>query len=326
MIKHIVENCQRMVYYDCNILCVCGGNIMAYVRTVKFSYYTVCEVNDKEGREPIRFDFERWIAKARESDVEKKEIEIDGLIARLEEYEGDAEHRIWKLRFMKLRDTNIPSIVKREEDAKPIELEDDEYIGEDLLMIYDPEIQVAMIQCNRFAMSKGKLEKYLNRIWGDTDCRIVLIHINKAINYNQLKKKNFRKLEVRMSNIHAVENTHRPFASIVNSYNTMGSKAGVMAFSLGRGRQSKEGLSTSEVPIMLDDIYDNMDIVDNAILKVRDDDNNSNIDIVDLFDNCLHEYIDFRLEKRTALAFGYATRIMVQKYLGRKDEITRLLA
>ena len=299
---------------------------MEYTRTVKFSYYTVCEVNDKDGREPIRFDFERWIDKARESEIEKKEVEIDGLIARLEEYEGDVEHRIWKLRFMKLRDTNIPSIVKKEEDAKPIELEDDEYIGEDLLMIYDSEIQVSMIQCNRFAMSKGKLEKYLNKVWGDTNHRIILIHINKAINHSQLKKKNFRRLEVRMSNIHAVENTHRPFANIVNSYNAMGSKAGVMAFSLGRGRQSKEGLSTSEVPIMLDDIYDNRDIVDNAILKVRDDDDNSNIDIVDLFDNCLHEYIDFKLEKRTALEFEYATKIMMQRYLDRKEEIKNLLA
>jgi len=76
---------------------------------------------------------------------------------------------------------------------------------------------------------------------------------------------------------------------------------------------------------MLDDIYDNRDIVDDAILKVKDDDNNSNVDIVDLFDNCLHEYIDFKLEKRTALAFEYATRIMVQRYLDRKEEIKNLL-
>ena len=69
--------------------------------------------------------------------IEKKEIEFDNVIARLEELEGDNENKIWKLRFMKLRDTNIPSIVKKEEEAKPIALDDDEYIGEDMLMIYD---------------------------------------------------------------------------------------------------------------------------------------------------------------------------------------------
>lgn len=77
---------------------------------------------------------------------------------------------------------------------------------------------------------------------------------------------------------------------------------------------------------MLDDIYENMDIVDDAILKVRDDDNNSNVDIVDLFDNCLHEYIDFKLEKRTTLAFDYATKMMVRRYIERKPEVKDLLS
>lgn len=298
---------------------------MAYIRTVKFSYYTVCEVNDKNGEDPIRFDFERWISKAAKLEIEKKEVEVDGLIVRLEKFEGEERNQLWKLRFMKLRDTNIPSIVKREEDAKPIELEDDEYIGEDLLMLYDPEIQVAMIQCNRFAMSKGKLEKYLNKIWDEIEHRIVLIHINKTINQTLLKKKNFRRLEIRLSNIHSIEETDRPLSRIINSYNTVGGKAGTISFSLGRGRQQKEGLSPSQIPIMIDDIYENRDIVDNAVLKVRDDDDNSNVDIVDLFDYCLHEYIDFKLEKRTALAFDYATKVMIDRYIERKPEIRGLL-
>jgi len=299
---------------------------MAYIRTVKFSYYTVCEVSKKNGGNPVRFDFERWIDKAVKTGIEKKEIEVDGLIVRLEELEGEEENQIWKFRFMKLRDTNIPSIVKKEEDAKPIELEDDEYIGEDLLMIYDPAIHVAMIQCNRFAMSKGKLEKYWNKIWDDAEHRIVLIHIGKLINYSGLKKKNVRRLEMRLSNIHAIEDTHRPFSKIVNSYNDIGGKAGTISFSLGRGKQSKGGLNPSEMPIMLDDICANMDIVDSAVLKVKDDDDATNIDIVDLFDNCLHEYIDFKLEKRTVLAFEYATGIMSMKYGDRKPEIKELLA
>lgn len=291
----------------------------------KYYLHTVFEVNDKEGGAPVRFDFEKWINKAVESDIEKKEIEVDGLIVRLEAIEGERENQVWKLRFIKLRDTNIPSIVKKEEGAKPIELEDDEYIGEDLLMLYDPEIQVAMIQCNRFAMSKGKLEKFLNKIWGDSDYRIILIHINKSINYAQLKKRNFRRLELRLANIHAIEDTHRPLSNIINSYNAVGSRAGTVSFSLGKGRQPKEGLSPLQIPIMLDDIYENMDIVDDAILKVRDDDN-SNVDIVDLFDNCLHEYIDFKLEKRTTLAFDCATKMMVRRYIERKPEVKDLLS
>lgn len=303
-----------------------GENRVAYSRTIKFGYYTVCVVNEEQGNDPIRFDFESWISKAVNKGIEKKEIEFDNVIARLEELEGDNENKIWKLRFMKLRDTNIPSIVKKEEEAKPIALDDDEYIGEDMLMIYDSENQVAMIQSNRFAMSKGKLEKYINKVWDEPKQRIVLLHISKLVNSFELAKKNYRNLVLRLANIHPIEDTHRPFSKIVNSYYDVGGKAGTVTFSLGRGRQSKTGLNREAIPIMLDDIYSNMDIVSDAVLKVKDDDDNSSVDIVDLFDNTLCEYVEFKLEKRAALEFQYASRLMIERYLQRKEEICRLLA
>lgn len=299
---------------------------MAYTRTVKFSYYTVNMMDNEQDASPKRFDFEAWIKKAVENNIEKKEIEFDNVIARLEELEGDERTEIWKIRFLKLRDTNIPSIVKKSEEAKPIELEDDEYIGEDLLLIYDSEKSVAMVQCNRFAMSKGRLEKYLNKVWDDPEHRIVLLHICKTTNSEELKKKNFRYLCVRLANIHAVEENHRPLSKIINSYNEIGGRTGTLVFSLGRGRQPKMGLNQEQVPIMLDDIYDNMDIVTDAVLKVRDDDDTSSVDVIDLFDNSVCEYIDFQLEKRTALEFQYATNLMIGKYLERKEEIYELLS
>lgn len=299
---------------------------MGYTRTVKFSYYTVCIMENEQGKLPKRFDFETLIKKAIDEGVEKKEIEFDNMVARLEEIEGDEESGIWKIRFLKLRDTNIPSIVKKREEAKPIELEDDEYIGEDLLMIYDPQKSIAMIQCNRFAMSKGKLEKCINQVWNNPQYRIVLLHISKATNPAELKKKNFRYLCMRLANIHAVEENHRPLSRIINSYHEIGGKAGTLVFSLGRGRQPRMGLNQEQVPIMLDDIYENRDIVTDAVLKVRDDDDTSGVDIIDLFDNSACEYIDFQLEKRTALEFQYATNLMLGKYLERKEEIYGLLS
>ena len=311
----------RFIYYKGQY----GGKwYMAYKRTIKFSYYTVCSVNEKEGTDPKRFDFEAWIEKAEKLIVEQKEIEFDGTIARLECLEGDSANHIWKIRFLKLRDTNIPSIVKKEEEAKPLELEDDEYIGEDLVMIYDPKNQVAMIQSNRFAFSKGKLEKYLNKIWGVDEQKIVLLHISKKIDVAKIKGKQSRSLILRLANVHPIEETDRPLSKIINAYATMGGKAGNVAFTLGRGSGKKAGLDGVQVPIMLDDIYDNQDIVDDAILKIRDDDTNS-IDIVDLFDFSLHEYIEYKLEKRTTLEFDYATRQMIEKYKDRKPEIDKLL-
>ena len=298
---------------------------MAYTRTVKFDYYTICMMERKGDASPSKFDFERWIKKVVDEGYEKKEVEVDNIIARLEELEGDKKNNVWKIRFLKLRDTNIPSIVKKEEEAKPIELDEDEYIGEDLLMLYDPDIRVAMVQCNRFSLGKGKLEKFLNAIWNDEERKIVLLPISKKLNMKELKKKNFRRLELRVANIHAIEDTHRPLGKIINSYNDIGGKAGTIVFSLGRGRQPKEGLCQEQIPIMIDDVCDNLDIVTGAVLKVRDDDSPDDFDIINIFNNAVCEYIGFKLEKRTALEFTYATRLMTEKYAARKSDIKNIL-
>lgn len=74
---------------------------MAYKRTVKFSYYTVCMMEDEQDVSSKRFDFEAWIKKVVDDNMEKKEIEFDNVIARLEELEVDTESGIWKIRFFK---------------------------------------------------------------------------------------------------------------------------------------------------------------------------------------------------------------------------------
>lgn len=300
---------------------------MAYVRTIKFIYYTVCIscYEEKGYTNPTRFDFESWIYKAESMSIEQKTIDFDGIKARLEEYSGDKVHGIWKFRFMKLRDTNIPSIVKEEEEAKPIELEDDEYIGEDLLMIYDRENQVAMLQCNRFALGKGKLEKYLNRVWDKKDENIVLCPISQTVDVNKTRKKNYRRLLLRFENLHPIEKNHRPFSQIVNSYYDMGGINGEVVISLGRGKKGETGLSQEQMPGMLNDIYENRDIISDAVLKIKDDDDAS-VDIVNLFDNTLCGYVDFKLEKRTTLEFGYATGLMIREYEREKENINELLS
>ena len=298
---------------------------MSYKRVVKFDYYTVCVVNENDAEKSTRrFDFEKWIKKVSDDKLERHDIDVDGLIARIEELEADDTNQVWKLRFIKLRDTNIPFKVKVNETAKPISLENDEYIGEDMLMIYDPLNQIAMIQCNRFSMTKGKLEKFLNYIWNEDGKRIVLLHISQKLSMKELKNKNYRKLELRLANIHAVEEGHSTLRKIINCYNDIGGKSGSIIFSLGRGKQPKEGLNKSEIPIMLDDICENMDIVSSAKLKVRDDDSSS-IDLIDLFNNCLCEYITFDFEERATLDFNYASSIMASRYSESKEKILNIL-
>ena len=145
-----------------------------------------------------------------------------------------------------------------------------------------------------------------------------------TIDAKKLKKKQYKRLLLRFENLHPIEKNHRPFSQIVNSYYEMGGITGEVIISLGRGRR-KSGLNQEKVPQMLEDIYENQDILSDAALKVKDDDDDS-VDIINLFDNALCSYIDFQLEKRTVLDFGYATNLMVDVYEGNKGEIEQLIS
>ena len=85
------------------------------------------------------------------------------------------------------------------------------------------------------------------------------------------------------------------------------------------------GLNKEQMPEMLNDIYDNRDIISDAVLKVKDDDDAS-VDIVNLFDNTLCSYVDFKLEKRMTLEFEYATDLMIKKYEIDKESINEILS
>lgn len=69
----------------------------------------------------------------------KKKIEFGKLLVRIDEIKYDENNDLWALRLMKLRDDNIPSKVKEDEIAEPINLEADEYIGEDMSILYEKE-------------------------------------------------------------------------------------------------------------------------------------------------------------------------------------------
>lgn len=119
-------------------------HVSGYTRNIKFQYFQIIIESEKQ---KFQFCFEDWAVYIDKEELVRKNLELKGLKARIEVYENDKDNnKIWTMRFMKLRDTNIPSKVKENEIAIPVELADDEYIGEDVTFLYDEEYGIAMIQ------------------------------------------------------------------------------------------------------------------------------------------------------------------------------------
>ncbi|WP_049775606.1 DUF6731 family protein [Caldicellulosiruptor kronotskyensis] len=136
-------------------------------RKVKFEYFEV--VSRKKNQSPETpdepFDLTRWINIADGYSLEARTFDYSDERVRLERMKYFDDTNLWLLNFLRLRETDIPLRGKIDQEAEPIELDDDEFIGEDVSMLYDPELNVVMLQRNIRSLGATGIEKYLNLLW-----------------------------------------------------------------------------------------------------------------------------------------------------------------
>ena len=295
-------------------------------RTIKFNYYRA-HIQEKDGRswsESKLFDFEKWIEIVMALGVENSTKTVENVKVRLENCRASHKNEgFWGIRIMKLRDTNIPSIVKETKAARAVELADDEYIGEDLNILYDAKDFLFMIQSNKYALGTKKLEKYINAVYGDKNFKISLRPICDEVDLKKFKKKSYKSLEVTFSNEVQMNGGKSSLSSIIKGTRPFGCIKG--SISLGLGRSDIETLSKEEIENALSDIADNQDVITGAKIKIQDDDMHT-IDIIDLFTCICHNFIGFVLEKRTTLGFEYAMDKMEAKYIENRGRILIILS
>ncbi|OLS02191.1 DUF6731 family protein [Tissierella creatinophila] len=306
-----------------------------YRRNIKFQYF---QVTIQKENEKHLFSFDDWAVYLDKENLICKSIELKGLKARVEKYHNDESNNLWVIRFMKLRDTNIPSAVRESEEAVPVTLDDNEYLGEDVNMLYDESNGIAMIQSNRFSLSYTRIQELVNNI---NPFEGFDIFINPIIEKtkSKLDNKKSKKITLGFANIERpISKTKSALSDIINSYFNIQALSGQVIFSVGRKKnivkknvlgklvelKENRNLDTKSVSELIDDIYDNQAIITNAKIEIRDDDGPS-LEIIDLFDNVYHDYVTFILEARQTLGFEYVSNEMMYIYLGRKSTIERSL-
>ncbi len=122
--------------------------------------------------------------------------------ARLDRCEFDSDCKLWCLSFLRLRETNIPSIAKEESEAEPIELGDDEFIGEEARALYDVQTRILTLQRNVHSLGPTGIETYLNSIWAGNEEMIYLRPICPLDILDRVDAATeFRKISIRFADI-----------------------------------------------------------------------------------------------------------------------------
>lgn len=293
-------------------------------RNIKFRYYKLEQQHKEKNKwhSDGSFDFIAWLDKVENNNLLTTTVELNDTKARVEKIKYYDKNQLWVLRFMKLRDENIPTIAKENNEAEDIPLNDDEYIGEDVYVLYDECNKIAMVQSNRFSLGTERLAEYMNKILNnDNKMRVKMKPIMKEINISKLKGKKYKTIELGFANIISdVPNSKSSLSSIMNTYRKFHGVSGHISISLGRTKG--DTLNIVEIENLLNEVpeYDN---IVSAKIRVKDDDS-EHMEWVDLFDNLMQDVIPFHILKRSSIGFDYAANNMIDCYTKRQGELINL--
>lgn len=292
-------------------------------RNIKFQYFVVYRQR-KEGNRWIgieKFDIEQWISIVEREELVTKAIEMEGTKGRIEAFSYHDKEEAWTFQFMKLREDNVPSIAKENEKAAKIPLQPDEYLGEDLYMLYDNNNKIAMVQINRFSFGVKRLEEFFTTVWNKENERIRFKAVTEKYGWSPNQRRKCKSIEVSFANVQNSLDSYsdNSLGKIMNCFNKLDGVTGKIRISLGRSR--RETLNIDEVNELVDEALRD-ESVNGLKLKVKDDDDRP-VNEIDLFDDVCSDILSFTGDKNN-WNYVYAVSRMLARYIERKEKLVRL--
>ncbi|CAM3489062.1 hypothetical protein FTE24_006405 [Saccharibacillus sp. WB 17] len=198
-----------------------------------------------------------------------------------------------------------------------MELEDDEYLGEEVSALYDESRNILMLQRNKYSLSPTGIEDYFNLSWGGNET-LSLRAIAIPDPFMLARRPTiYRKINLRLANVTQAKeqgilnNLNSRLSQIVDSF---GSLNGVNAqITITMGMKKEENLNEEEVGRILNDIEENPELFSGAEITVKESDEGK-VELIDLLNNVAHDYATFRMEARTTLNHYAIAEAMYLKY------------
>lgn len=290
-------------------------------RAIKYYYYTAEMEKKGEQGKPEDFNVAQWLIGVKADPGLQRVIHLKNCDVRLDVLDKDTinGNEFYSARVYKVRDTNIPVKLADGHDAEPIELEEDEYIGEDLNILYDYQLNVCMIQRNRMSIGVSRLAEWAMKDIADYD--ILFRPLGQSYNIGKFRKKKIRSLDITMGNINE-QTKGTALSDLIKGAADIGGLNVSISISVGRKRNRE--LSKDGAMQLIKEITDNREDVTRARVKVKDDDN-APIETVDLIDDLLNDIIVYNIEHKSTLDFRTEKQQMLQKYLERREEIAGMV-
>lgn len=222
-------------------------------KKVKFDYVRVItskwDINKRVSTDHKPFKLEVLLNEALSKSIEERTSKYYGeevILQRIEKIEKE-HSTFWKLQFVKQRTAEVPGIIiKGPNEYKPLELEENEYIGEEVSALYHEDTNVLMIQRNRNALGVTGIQTFFNNVLYDLKNVIELKPVPFTSNIKELKKLKLRKIEVNFADVLLDSDKNSALINVIRGARKIESLNTKVTFSIGRGSKDRS-LSPEEV-------------------------------------------------------------------------------
>lgn len=292
-------------------------------KPIKYIYY---QLFNSDGSNDDRFSMVPLIEVLSSISLKERIMDIDNDKYRLEDIykENWLGIKCYHLRFMRLDEANIPNMSYDNRESAPLELNDGEYLGTPLHILYDIDNEVFMIQQSRTTMTVSKLNRYLSfmaikhNIISDRS----LLEFRPIISFSKIGDGAvFRKIALKFANIETAKiEDNTDLNRIISIYNEYGAVTGEVIIGLGHFKTKK--LANRKVRNLCNEIEQHKGFFKSAALSYSTPDYSG---VIDLIEDVIKDEINFEIEKRTSLSFIQAREEMLKRYSTRRDIIIREL-
>ncbi len=292
-------------------------------KKIKFQYFKIFKLQDNERQ---AYNLVRLLASISQTELSQRNYMINGYKSKLENINliANEANRYYYLRFVKLKDSFLPLRSYEDRASLPFELNDDEYLGEDVSIIYDSRLNVILLQRNRNSLSANDIEYYLTHFAREFE----IIGESSKIQLSPVlggtipdRTSNITKAEFSFANItdyssNQEETNLLKIIPILRNYGAISAK-----ITISVGHYKNKRLDNNSVLTAIEDSEANSDIVKSARVTFMNDEVNC---YYDLFDNILYEEHIFHLDRHTSLEATELWPVMMNKYQNRLPTILQL--
>lgn len=297
------------------------GKEKTVVRHVKFDYYEVHIQHDKQNK---LFNLAQWAAVLPKGNTSKeRNVRSFGEIIRCdgsdsEQYGGSS---YTTLHFTKLREKNTPAVATLSNaELSDVMLGANEYIAEDISILFDEVNYVAMIQKNIYSLSVSALQKYLNYFWnlGKNKTDFDLIELRPIFEKGTIKKakksQEFKQFSVSTADVSEPSKFSNPFSGdLGNVFKSLRIFDGLqLQIKVSTGRHRKSNLNQKNIVDAISQIEDNQGFFKDAAVRVGD---SGKVEPIDLINGTFSSILPFDVPLKKALLAASVKTSMLGEYL-----------